>query len=41
MLKILRLLEQRNAPDFNSSEVWFWVMSLGLAKVAQVVVESW
>lgn len=41
MLQILTLLELRNTPDFNYLDVWFWVLALGLTKIAQVVVESW
>ncbi|ESZ91235.1 putative ABC bile acid transporter [Sclerotinia borealis F-4128] len=41
MLQILTLLEQRGDAHFNSLDVWFWVVALGLAKMAQVVVESW
>ncbi|QSZ36963.1 hypothetical protein DSL72_009055 [Monilinia vaccinii-corymbosi] len=41
MLRILTLLEPRSSTDFNSLDVWFWVVALGLTKMAQVVVESW
>ncbi|KAL3420391.1 ABC transporter [Phlyctema vagabunda] len=41
MLKILTLLERRHDAETKSSDIWFWVLALGLAKISQVVIESW
>lgn len=41
LLKILRILEQRDAGRAVTSEAWVWVIALGLCQIAASWVEAW
>lgn len=41
LLKILRILEQRDAGRAVTSEAWIWVIALGICQIAASWVEAW